>query len=207
MKKIGLLIVLLHIFNSINAQTTISFYKDSNLWKEVKEKRASFKLITTKNKKGLETEQVIHIVSNVTLRETSYLNGLPTGYWVYRNYQGDTTNTIDFSNIYLDHDDSLKTDCSDSMFSYSEIQEHVLKNFEYPELAREQGIQGTVYYRLKIGADGSIMEVRIRKGDKPTLECEVYRILNSLKKTSPIKDEEGKSVECYISSVLKYRLG
>ena len=43
---------------------------------------------------------------------------------------------------------------------------HIRKNFRYPEIAQEMGIQGRVFVMFTIGSDGSINNIRTRGPDK-----------------------------------------
>ncbi len=61
------------------------------------------------------------------------------------------------------------------------INKHIRKNFRYPEIAQEMGIQGRVYVNFVISKDGSITNVRMRGPDK-NLEKEAARIISKLPK-------------------------
>ena len=63
---------------------------------------------------------------------------------------------------------------------------HVRKNFRYPEIAQEMGIQGKVYVRFVIQKDGSIGNLQLRGTDK-NLEAEAARIIDKLPKMTPSK--------------------
>ena len=63
---------------------------------------------------------------------------------------------------------------------------HVRKNFRYPEIAQEMGIQGKVYIRFVIQKDGSIGSLQMRGPDK-NLEKEAARIIDKLPKMTPGK--------------------
>ena len=43
---------------------------------------------------------------------------------------------------------------------------HIRRNFRYPEIAQEMGIQGRVYVNFVIDKDGSITNIRMRGPDK-----------------------------------------
>ena len=47
-----------------------------------------------------------------------------------------------------------------------QIQKHISKNFRYPEIAQEMGIQGRVFVQFMIGKDGNISGIRTRGPDK-----------------------------------------
>ncbi len=64
------------------------------------------------------------------------------------------------------------------------IQEHVAKNFTYPETAKELGIQGKVFVLFTIGRDGIVTGIKTR-GPDALLEKEAHRIIASLPKMKP----------------------
>ena len=47
-----------------------------------------------------------------------------------------------------------------------QMNKHIRKNFRYPEIAQEMGIQGRVFVQFMIGKDGSISGIRTRGPDK-----------------------------------------
>ena len=62
-----------------------------------------------------------------------------------------------------------------------QIQKHVIKNFRYPEIAQEMGIQGRVFVQFMIGKDGNISGISTRGPDK-NLEDEARRIISLIPK-------------------------
>lgn len=84
------------------------------------------------------------------------------------------------------------------------IQEHVLKNFEFPELAQEMGIGGKVFVLFAIDKNGDITDIKSRGPDK-VLEKEAERIISLLPKMIPGK-QRGKAVKVpySIPIVFKY---
>lgn len=65
-----------------------------------------------------------------------------------------------------------------------QIQKHISKNFNYPQVAQDQGIQGRVNVMFTIQKDGTIGNLRMRGPDK-LLENEVERIIKRLPKMTP----------------------
>ena len=59
------------------------------------------------------------------------------------------------------------------------MQKHIRKNFRYPEIAQEMGVQGRVSVIFVIQKDGSIGDIRMRGPDK-NLEAEAMRIIKKL---------------------------
>jgi len=84
------------------------------------------------------------------------------------------------------------------------INKHIRKNFRYPEIAQEMGIQGRVYVNFIIAKDGSITNVRMRGPDK-NLEKEAARIISRLPKMTPGK-QRGRPVRVPFSIPITFRL-
>ena len=84
------------------------------------------------------------------------------------------------------------------------INKHIRKNFRYPEIAQEMGIQGRVYVNFIISKDGSISNIRMRGPDK-NLEKEAARIIGKLPKMTPGK-QRGRPVRVPFSIPITFRL-
>jgi len=84
------------------------------------------------------------------------------------------------------------------------IQRHIAKNFRYPEIAQEMGIQGRVYVQFIIAKDGSITGIRTRGPDK-NLEKEANRIISKLPRMTPGK-QRGRPVRVPFSIPITFRL-
>ena len=85
-----------------------------------------------------------------------------------------------------------------------QINKHIRKNFRYPEIAQEMGIQGRVYVNFIISKDGNITNVRMRGPDK-NLEKEAARIISKLPKMTPGK-QRGRPVRVPFSIPITFRL-
>ena len=81
---------------------------------------------------------------------------------------------------------------------------HIRRNFRYPEIAQEMGIQGRVYVNFIIAKDGSITNIRMRGPDK-NLENEAARIIGRLPKMTPGK-QRGRAVRVPFSIPITFRL-
>ena len=84
------------------------------------------------------------------------------------------------------------------------INKHIRKNFRYPEIAQEMGIQGRVYVNFIISKDGSITDIRMRGPDK-NLEKEAARIIGRLPTMTPGK-QRGRPVRVPFSIPITFRL-
>jgi protein TonB len=70
---------------------------------------------------------------------------------------------------------------------------HISKNFKFPEMARQMGIQGRVFVNFVIEKDGSISNVTVARSVDPLLDDEAVRVVKKLPKFQPAK-QRGKSV-------------
>lgn len=84
------------------------------------------------------------------------------------------------------------------------MNQHIRKNFRYPEIAQEMGIQGRVYVNFIIAKDGSISNIRMRGPDK-NLEAEAQRIISKLPQMTPGK-QRGRAVRVPFSIPITFRL-
>lgn len=84
------------------------------------------------------------------------------------------------------------------------IQKHIRKNFRYPEIAQEMGIQGRVNILFVIQKDGSIGNIRMRGPDK-SLEAEALRIIQKLPNMTPGK-QRGRPVKVPFSIPITFKL-
>ena len=85
-----------------------------------------------------------------------------------------------------------------------QMNKHIRKNFRYPEIAQEMGIQGRVYVNFIIAKDGQITNIRMRGPDK-NLEKEAERIVSKLPQMTPGK-QRGRPVCVPFSIPITFRL-
>ncbi len=60
----------------------------------------------------------------------------------------------------------------------------------YPEIAKENGIQGRVMLQFTVGADGQVSQVKVLRGVDPTLDKEAVRVVSSSPKWTPGKQRD-----------------
>ncbi len=84
------------------------------------------------------------------------------------------------------------------------MNKHIRKNFRYPEIAQEMGIQGRVFANFIISKDGSIKKIRMRGPDK-NLEKEAERIISKLPQMTPGK-QRGRALRVPFSIPIIFRL-
>ncbi|WP_396590582.1 energy transducer TonB [Allomuricauda sp. R78024] len=96
-------------------------------------------------------------------------------------------------------------DADDKRACFQEMmQKHVRKNFRYPEIAQEMGLQGRVSLMFTIQKDGSIDELKMR-GPHKVLETEAARIISKLPKMTPGK-QRGNPVKVPFSIPITFKL-
>mgnify|MGYP001226013515 CR=1 FL=1 len=65
------------------------------------------------------------------------------------------------------------------------IMKHIRKNFRYPKISQEMGIQEKIYVKFVIDKTGSITNVKIVRGEDKYLKEEAIRLVKSLPKMTP----------------------
>ncbi|PHN91965.1 energy transducer TonB [Maribacter sp. 6B07] len=84
------------------------------------------------------------------------------------------------------------------------MKKHIRKNFRYPELAQEMGIQGRVNTQFMINNDGTIGAIQ-KRGPHDVLEKEAVRILSKLPKMTPGK-QRGSAVKVSFAIPITFKL-
>ncbi|MBR6466015.1 MAG: TonB family protein [Bacteroidales bacterium] len=69
----------------------------------------------------------------------------------------------------------------------NEFTKWVYNNIEYPEIAKENGIQGRVTVQFTIDKDGSVKDVKVLRGVDSSLDKEAVRVIQKSPKWSPGK--------------------
>ena len=85
------------------------------------------------------------------------------------------------------------------------FREYVAKNLKYPDIAAENGIQGTVYIQFVVEPSGSVSNVKVLRGVDPALDKEAVRIVQSSPKWTPGK-QRGKPVRVSFTFPITFKL-
>ena len=85
------------------------------------------------------------------------------------------------------------------------LRKYIAENVRYPEQAKENDIQGTVFVRFVVDTDGSVKNVEVLRGVDPLLDKEAIRVVQSLPKWKPGK-QRGKAVKVSHSVPIKFQL-
>jgi len=82
---------------------------------------------------------------------------------------------------------------------------YIMENIKYPEQAIKEGIQGRVTVRFIVEKDGSISDVRPVLSVHPLLNKEAVRVVESMPKWSPGK-QNGKPVRVRFNVPVMFKL-
>ena len=72
----------------------------------------------------------------------------------------------------------------------NEFSKWVAKNLEYPEIAKENGVQGRVTLQFTVEKDGSVTKVKVLRGVDPSLDKEAVRVVSQSPKWKPGKQRD-----------------
>ena len=81
----------------------------------------------------------------------------------------------------------------------------LVQNIEYPILARESGISGTVYLKFVIEPDGTISNISIQRGIGGGCDEEAIRVVKKLANWNPGK-QNGNPVRVWLTLPIKFTL-
>lgn len=84
-------------------------------------------------------------------------------------------------------------------------QNWIVKNMVYPEIERENGIQGLVVVSFVVEKDGSITNIKVLKSVSPNIDAEAIRVVKAMPGWKPGK-QRGKPVRVTINLPLRFTL-
>ena len=87
----------------------------------------------------------------------------------------------------------------------SALFEYLSKNIKYPVVAEENGIQGRVIVTFVVERDGTITDVRVVKSVDPSLDKEAQRVVKSMPRWIPGK-QNGSAVRVKYTVPVTFRL-
>lgn len=87
----------------------------------------------------------------------------------------------------------------------AKMYEYLHKNTKYPDMEFDAGIQGKVYIEFVVERDGSVEDVKVRRGVSPGLDKEALRAVRSMPKWSPGK-MNGKAVKVRFTIPVDFKL-
>lgn len=72
----------------------------------------------------------------------------------------------------------------------NEFSKWVNSRLEYPEIAKENGVQGRVTLQFTVEKDGSVTNVKVVRGVDPSLDKEAVKVVSSSPKWTPGKQRD-----------------
>ena len=88
---------------------------------------------------------------------------------------------------------------------FAELQKYLGKNINYPSLARDAGISGTVYVTFVVGKDGSVSAAKILRGIGGGCDKEALRVIAKMPNWKPGK-QRGKPVKVQYNVPVRFTL-
>jgi len=82
---------------------------------------------------------------------------------------------------------------------------YMVENVQYPETAKKQGVQGTVYVSFVVEKDGRITNTKVVRGVENSLDAEAFRVVNSMPKWIP-GTNKGKPVRVQFNMPIQFKL-
>ncbi len=76
---------------------------------------------------------------------------------------------------------------------------------QYPEIAKENGVDGTVYLQFTIGSDGRMQDVKVLRSPDESLAREAVRVVASSPKWEPGRQRD-RAVKVSYTFPVVYRL-
>ena len=86
-----------------------------------------------------------------------------------------------------------------------EVLKYIAENVNYPAEAKEKGIEGTVYIKFVVNAEGKVQDVATLRGVAPLLDQEAIRVIESMPEWKPGR-QGGKPVNVCIQVPIKFHL-
>mgnify|MGYP006196816993 FL=1 len=86
-----------------------------------------------------------------------------------------------------------------------ELIKYLRNNTNYPQMEKDNDIQGKVMIRFVVMEDGSVADVTVLRGVSPGLDKEAVRVVKTLPKFKPGR-QQGKAVRVYYTLPYVFKL-
>lgn len=86
------------------------------------------------------------------------------------------------------------------------LMQYLGSNIKYPEQAKKDSVQGRVFISFVIEKDGQVSNAEVLRGIGGGCDLESLRVVNSMPKWSPGKDENGNPVRVAYNLPVKFKL-
>ena len=85
------------------------------------------------------------------------------------------------------------------------LRKYIANHTKYPNIARENGIEGKVYVRFCVTSQGKVSQASIARGVDPILDKEALRVVKSLPAWKP-GEQRGKKVNVWYTVPINFQL-
>ena len=85
------------------------------------------------------------------------------------------------------------------------LRKYINQQVNYPEIAKENGIQGRVFVQFVVNKKGLVEQVKVVRGVDPSLDKEALRVIKGLPKWTPGK-QRGKAVKVSYTVPINFQL-
>ncbi len=89
--------------------------------------------------------------------------------------------------------------------SQDAFRQYIAQNLDYPQVAADNNISGTVIVQFAINSKGEVVDVRVVRGVHPALDKEAKRVIESSPKWSPGR-QRGKAVKVQFTFPINFVL-
>jgi protein TonB len=87
-----------------------------------------------------------------------------------------------------------------------DLDAYLTKNIRYPQICRENNIEGTVFVEFIVDTKGNYRDVHVVRGAHPALNSEALRVMSKMPAWTPAKDDNGELVEFIMRKPIKFQL-
>ncbi len=85
------------------------------------------------------------------------------------------------------------------------LRKYISKNVEYPNVARESGIEGKVYIRFCVTSSGAVQKVSVLRSVDPLLDKAAVKVIKGLPKWTP-GEQRGRKVSVWYTVPINFQL-
>ena len=129
----------------------------------------------------------------------------------YSNSNGNAPTAAQTGNTKADNGDNTIYDVTPTMPEFpggaQAMSNYIAKNLKYPADAKQQGKDGFVMIQFVVEKDGSRSDVKVmRNGKLPSMDKEALRVVNSMPKFSPGRNEKNQPVRVKFVVPVRFKL-
>lgn len=85
------------------------------------------------------------------------------------------------------------------------MMQFLMENIKYPESAKENDIEGTVFIAFVVNSKGKVTKANVKKSAEKSLDDEALRVINKMPKWTP-GEKDGKKVNVEMVLPIKFKL-